>query len=98
MITWKKLGWMAAIFLLAGCNTKNDKVSVLSKPPFAALTDSIKQYPNNTRLLLQRAEMLSQHDLHELAYNDYRQAWARDSSEGVAMAYISNLFLVNKPR
>lgn len=98
MITWKKLGWIAAISLLAGCNTDNDKVSALNKPPFAALTDSIKQYPNNTQLLLRRAEMLSQHDLHELAYADYRQAWTRDSSENVAMAYIANLFLVNRPR
>jgi len=97
MITWNKLRWMAAVFLLAGCNS-NDNASALNKPPFAALTDSIQQYPNNTQLLLRRAEMLSQHDLHELAYNDYRQAWARDSSEGVAMAYISNLFLVNRPR
>ena len=41
--------------------------------------------------------MLSQHDLHELANNDYREAWARDSSEEVAMAFIPNLFLVNRP-
>lgn len=97
MTIWKKLKWVAAIVLLAGCNS-NDKGSVLDKPPFAALTDSIKRYPGNTPLLLRRAEMLSQHDLHELAYNDYREAWERDSSEGVAMAYISNLFLVNRPR
>jgi tetratricopeptide (TPR) repeat protein len=69
----------------------------LDKPPFAALTDSIKKFPGNASLLLRRAELLSQHDLHELAYNDYRQAWAQDSSENVAMAYISNLFLVNRP-
>jgi tetratricopeptide (TPR) repeat protein len=98
MIIWKKLRWIAAIFLLVACNFNNDKVNVLEKPPFAGLTDSIKRYPGNTQLLLRRAEMLSQHDLHELAYNDYRQAWARDSSEAVAAAYISNLFLVNRPR
>lgn len=97
MITWKKLGWVAAIFFLAGCNN-NDKASVLEKPPFAALTDSIKKYPDNTPLLLRRAELLSQHDLHELAFNDYSEAWRRDSSEAVAMAYIPNLFLVNRPQ
>jgi tetratricopeptide (TPR) repeat protein len=96
MITWKKFVWVAAIFLLAGCND-NDKKSVLGRPPFAALTDSIKKYPGNTSLLLRRAELLSQHDLHELAYNDFREAWARDSSEEVAMVYIPNLFLVNRP-
>jgi tetratricopeptide (TPR) repeat protein len=96
MISWKKMRWFAAILLLAGCGT-GDSGSVLGRPPFASLSDSITKFPENTGLLLRRAELLSQHDHYELAYNDYTKAWAKDSSEAVTMAYVSNLFLVNKP-
>lgn len=98
MIRWKKWRLVAAIFLLAGCSNEKDSDLVLNKPPFAGLTDSISKFPGNTSLLLRRAEMLSQRNLHELAFNDLRQAWKRDSSEAVTQAYVANLFLVNKPR
>jgi tetratricopeptide (TPR) repeat protein len=97
MIIWNRLRWIAAIFLLAGCNNK-DTGSVLDKPPFAGLTDSINKFPGNISLLMRRAELLSQHDRYELAYNDYREVYQRDSSEAVTLAYVNNLFLVNKPR
>jgi tetratricopeptide (TPR) repeat protein len=89
--------WLTAIILLAGCNN-NEKVSgdVLERPPFAAISDSIRKFPNNTELLLRRAEMLSQHNLHELANRDLSAAWSRDSSELVLLYYVSNLFLVNQ--
>jgi tetratricopeptide (TPR) repeat protein len=96
MISWKKMWWFAAVLLLAGCNSQ-DSQSLLGRPPFAALSDSIAKFPENTDLLLRRAELLSQHDHYELAYEDYTKAWAKDSSEAVTMAYVSNLFLVNKP-
>lgn len=70
----------------------------MDKPPFAGLTDSINKFPGNISLLMRRAELLSQHDRYELAYNDYREVYQRDSSEAVTLAYINNLFLVNKPR
>lgn len=89
--------WLTAIILLAGCNN-NEKVSgdVLERPPFAAISDSINKFPNNTELLLRRAEMLSQHNLHELANRDLTNAWSKDSSELVLLFYVSNLFLVNQ--
>jgi tetratricopeptide (TPR) repeat protein len=89
--------WLTAIILLAGCDS-NEKVSgdVLERPPFAALSDSIRKFPNNTELLLRRAEMLSQQNLHELANKDLTVAWSRDSSEPVLLHYVSNLFLVNQ--
>jgi tetratricopeptide (TPR) repeat protein len=96
MISWKKSLWFAAILLVAGCNTP-DSTSVLNKPPIAVLSDSIAKFPENTDLLLRRAEVLSQLDHYELAYADYTKVWAKDSSEYVVMPYVSNLFLVNKP-
>lgn len=100
MITWIKLRWIVAIFLLAGCNNNKDKDLdlVLNKPPFAGLTDSINKFPENISLLMRRAELLSQNDRYELAYNDYREIYRRDSSEEVTLAYVNNLFLVNRPR
>lgn len=99
MITWKKLRLIAAIFLLVGCkNNDKDLDPVLDKPPFAGLTDSINKFPANTSLLLRRAEMLSHHDHYELANNDYREVYKRDSSEEITLAYVANLFLIDRPR
>ncbi|MGB8195175.1 MAG: tetratricopeptide repeat protein [Chitinophagaceae bacterium] len=89
--------WLIAVILLAGCTGKQDK-GVLEKAPFATITDSIKKFPDDAGLLVRRAELLSQHNLHELANQDYAKAWQRDSSENLLMSYVSNLFLVNKPR
>ncbi|HYE56101.1 MAG TPA: tetratricopeptide repeat protein, partial [Chitinophagaceae bacterium] len=96
MIRWNTLRWLAAIILLAGCNT-NERHSVLDAPPFASITDSIEKFPKRADLLLRRAELLSQHNEHELAYRDFRDAYTLDSSEYVTLSYISNLFLINKP-
>lgn len=97
MVLRQTLRLLIAIILLAGCNN-NGKVpgDVLERPPFAALSDSIRKFPNDTELLLRRAEMLSQHDLHELANADLTAAWAKDSSETVLLFYVSNLFLVDQ--
>ncbi|HEY0678257.1 MAG TPA: tetratricopeptide repeat protein [Chitinophagaceae bacterium] len=98
MTRWKSTRWLALIILIAGCTNNTQDESVLNKQPFAGLTDSIAKFPEDISLRIKRAELLSQHDLHELANEDYSQVWRKDSSEAVAMAYISNLFLVNRPR
>ena len=95
MIYWKKMRWLVAILLLAGC-TNEDSKAVLNQPPYAAITDSIKKFPDNTALLMHRATLLSQNNQHELANDDYQNAWKRDSSEAIAMPYISNLLLLGK--
>ncbi len=68
----------------------------LESPPFAALTDSIRQSPEDVPLRLKRALLLSQHNLHELATADYRKAWEESGNEDVALQYISNLLLINE--
>lgn len=94
MTKWKKLRWLVAVLLLAGCT--NEDSHVLNKPPYAAITDSIEKFPDNTSLLLRRAELLVQNNQHELANEDYRKAWGRDSSEAIAMPYVSNLMLLGQ--
>jgi len=84
-----------SIFLCA-CNNQ-DSADVLKTPPFATLTDSINKFPSNTGLLLRRGELLSQNNKHELAYLDFKSAWEKEQTEEIAMAYISNLYLVNRP-
>src|SRR6267378_4246971 len=81
----------------AGCGlfdkTGNGFNEVLSEPPFKTISDSIDQFPNNATLLLQRAELLSQNNHHDIAYYDYKKSWELRPTEGTAMAFTSNLFL-----
>src|SRR4249919_1666482 len=85
-----------ALLLVIGC-TNDTQVDILAQPPYAGLTDSIQKFPADADLLLRRGELLSQNDKHELAYLDFRSAWEKKKTEDIAMAYISNLYLVNRP-
>jgi len=100
--------WFSLPALLVGllcwvcsCSSdKNEKESaekILGAPPYAGLTDSIKQFPKNQELYLQRGILLSQHNRHELAMADYKKAWEIKPDEYVALQYVSNLMLVNRP-
>jgi tetratricopeptide (TPR) repeat protein len=85
---------------LCSCSSGNEKVSaekILSAPPYAGLTDSIKQFPQNQDLYLQRGVLLSQNNMHELAMADYKKAWELKPEEYIALQYVSNLMLVNRP-
>jgi tetratricopeptide (TPR) repeat protein len=84
------------IFGLISCNNSGPK-DTLHSPPFAGITDSISRFPSNTELLLRRAQLLSQNNQHELAYFDYKLAWEKNPTEETALAYVANLYLVNKP-
>ena len=84
------------IVSLFSCNNKGS-TNVLDEPPFASISDSIKKFPTNPDLLIRRGELLSQNNQHELAYLDYKKAWDINKTEDVALAYVANLYLVNKP-
>ncbi|HUP11430.1 MAG TPA: tetratricopeptide repeat protein, partial [Niastella sp.] len=103
MTKWFSLPVLLVALLCGFCSCHSEhreKVSaekVLNSPPFAGLTDSIKQFPKDQGLYLQRGILLSQHDLHELANTDYKKAWELQPDEYVALQYVSNLMLVNEP-
>lgn len=81
----------------AGCNsTPKTPEDILSLPPYAGITDSIKAAPQQADLYLVRALRLSQNNRHELATADYEKAWTLQPSEGTALQYISNLLLVDE--
>jgi tetratricopeptide (TPR) repeat protein len=90
--------WAAAI---GSCGTFDKKSTgnseeLLGKPPFQAISDSIRQFPNNPELRLHRASLLSENNQHELAYSDYKKCWELTPSEAIAPLYASNLFLTGR--
>jgi tetratricopeptide (TPR) repeat protein len=83
------------------CQSKEENAtsvnpSILKRPPYRGLTDSIDAAPNDWMLRLQRATLLSQHNRHELANADYEAAWKMSNDESVALELISNMLLVNQ--
>jgi tetratricopeptide (TPR) repeat protein len=96
---WKTIGYCLLGLLVAGCgqNDTGTTQSILSKPPYAGITDSIKAAPQNAELYLTRGIRLSQNNQHELATGDYKKAWELAPDEGTALQYISNLMLVDEP-
>lgn len=69
---------------------------LLESPSFQGLTDSINESPENVELLLRRATLLSQNNLHQAATPDYKKAWEITNDEGIALEYASNLLLSSR--
>lgn len=88
---------VAATLLISCGSDNNDRSDIISRPPYAPVTDSIRQFPDNPRYYLARAILLSQNNLHSVATPDYKKAWELSNEEGVALEYASNLQLINKP-
>jgi tetratricopeptide (TPR) repeat protein len=88
--------------VLYGCDFSAKKETspekLLHSAPYAGLTDSIGRFPNDARLYAQRGLLLSQNDHHELATADYKKAWELNPVEPMAVEYVNNLMLVDKPR
>ncbi len=95
LITWS----FTAMILLISCHDKNNSSpfdKILSQPPYAALTDSIRKEPKRDDLLFRRAVLLNQNNLPEPALADFQQAWSLKKEEKYAFG-ISNLLLAKKP-
>ena len=82
-------------FLVSGCHEAEKKgpenEAVLNRPQFAALTDSIKRFPDNAELYFRRAERLSQSNLTDIATADYEKSWGLKPDVLTGMHYASNL-------
>lgn len=91
---------LSAIFCASSCNSfdKNKNISedVLSKPPFATLTDSINRFSDDALLYFKRAELLAQNNLHEFANNDYKKSWELKENAGTGLRYASNLSILGR--
>lgn len=67
--------------------------AILQQGPFKAISERIQSFPTDALLYLQRAEMLSQQGMHELAQSDYKKAWSLEPSETTALQYGNSLFM-----
>jgi tetratricopeptide (TPR) repeat protein len=97
-----RIGLIAGICLLS-CKGQGDKKddrneAVLEKPPFAALTDSIRQSSpaQAARLYLRRGDLLSQNNMHEMAADDYKRSWDVHPDDGVGLRYASTLSIIGR--
>ena len=88
------------IILLAGCTNNTDENSpygdLLSRKPYAPLTDSIHKNPINPDLYYRRGLLLKENKNPEPALADLRKAWELSKNEEYAVA-ISNLLLEKHP-
>ncbi len=96
------IGCCAGIFFLSCKGPKekkdNDIDSILQRPPFAALTDSIRQTAPDSAasLYLRRADLLSRNNLHEIATEDYKKAWTLRPEEETGLRYASTLSITGR--
>jgi tetratricopeptide (TPR) repeat protein len=89
------------IVLLTGCEDSDENLSsfsqkMLTRPPYAGITDSIKRFPKDPALYLQRALMLSQNNRHEMATADYQKSWELKPDPNTALEYVSNLLTTDR--
>jgi len=87
------------LIFISSCTDKNPVSpygDLLSKPPYASLTDSINQQPDNDELYFKRAVLLNTNELPEPSLDDFKKAWRLKKDERYAFG-IGNLLLDRKP-
>ncbi len=65
---------LIVLFFITGCQmhgNNNGVDDLLKTPPYASLTDSINQFPDNASLYLKRAALLTKNNQHEIAFHDF---------------------------
>ena len=89
------------ITVVCSCNmTANNPANgfneTFQQPSFKPISDSIEKSPSDAGMLLRRAELLTQNNLHDIAYYDYKKSWQLQPSEESALLFVSNLFLTGR--
>jgi tetratricopeptide (TPR) repeat protein len=91
--------FFAGMILLSSCNdngTASPYHEILTLPPFAAISDSIKKQPKNDDLYFRRAVLLNKNNFPEPALADFEKAWSLKKDERYAYA-IGSLWTEKKP-
>lgn len=87
------------MIVLLSCND-NDSSSpyneILSQPPFASITDSIRKESGRDDLYFRRAVLLNENNLPEPALADFRKAWSLAKKESYALG-VSSILLEKNP-
>lgn len=89
----------AVIFLFSSCSgsdTTGPYAELLSSPPYAAISDSIRNQPNESELYFRRAVLLNGNQQTAPALADFQQAWKLDKQEKYALG-IGNIWLTTRP-
>ena len=92
------IGATCILFVITSCNNSNDSSpyeEMLSRPPYANLTDSIRQNSSDANLYYRRGMLLYKNNNNPPALADLRIAWSLTKKEQYAVA-ISNI-LLDKP-
>jgi tetratricopeptide (TPR) repeat protein len=89
--------------LTTGCNNGSDTKEktaaiVLSRPPYALLTDSLRDAkgPASAGLYFRRADLLSRNNQHELAAKDFKSSWELQPDEMTGFRYASTLSIIGQ--
>jgi tetratricopeptide (TPR) repeat protein len=88
--------------LMTGCNNGGDNkekaaTTVLSRPPYAPLTDSLRDAKSpDAGLYFRRAELLSRNNQHELAAADYKRSWDLQPDEATGFRYAATLSIIGQ--
>jgi len=91
--------FLPCMIFISSCNdneTASPYEEILSRRPFAALSDSIKKDPGNDDLWFRRAVLLNTNNFPEPALADFKKAWSLKKEEKYALG-ISTLLLERKP-
>jgi tetratricopeptide (TPR) repeat protein len=90
---------LTSLVFIISCSNKKKKNAfedLLRKAPFAAVTDSVKQFPKNDELYFRRAVLLNSNNQPAAALSDFEKAWSLSHKEQYAMG-IGNLLLETSP-
>ena len=90
---------LVAVILITGCNNQEESSpydSILKQPPFAALSDSIRQEPRRDDLYFRRAVLLNSNNYPEPALADFKRAWSLQKEEKYAFG-VSTILLEKNP-
>lgn len=86
--------------LFSSCNNSSGDSSpyeeLLSRPPYANLTDSIRQNPSDAEIRYRRGILLFKNNNNPPALADFKKAWSLDKNEKYAVG-ISNILISEKP-
>ena len=97
--SWAVLALVMLSVVISTCSDHQQESpynDLLSRPPYANLTDSIHQSPSNAELYYRRGMLLSKNNNNPPALADLQKAWSLSNKESYAMA-ISNILLESKP-
>ncbi len=91
----------AFIFLpiFMSCNNQKDRIDnskILKATPYTEITDSIKKFPKNEQLYINRGILLTKNNQLEIATNDFENAWQIKPTAETAAFYATSLMRHNK--